>query len=214
MNRFSTLGSCRAKFQPASIPGQAPRQSGITLLELLVVIAVFSIMASAAYSGLQSSLKAEENFNAAMKDLEAVQMSLTLFQRDIMQLSSRAIRDAYGDEQAAIVLYNGRELSFTRGGNFSSLKLDYTELTRVAYSLQDEQFVRSHWRHLDSTQGDQPLRVSLLGNVTDLQMRVLDQNNVWHMDWPISSNTAIRAVEITLELEGWGEIRRLLPTPG
>jgi general secretion pathway protein J len=208
VNRLSAFGPYKAKFQSKT------RQSGITLLELLIVIAVFAIMSAAAYSGLQSSLKAEENFSAAMRDLEAVQMSLTLFQRDIMQLSPRTIRDAYGDDEAAIVLYNGRELFFTRGGNFSSLKLDHTELTRVAYSLQDEQFIRSYWRHLDSTQGDQPLRASLLGKVTHLQIRVLDQNNAWHLNWPMSNNTKIRAVEITLELENWGEIRRLLPISG
>ena len=185
-----------------------------TLVELLVVIAVFSIMSAAAYSGLQNSLKAEENFSASMKDLEAVQMSLTLFQRDIMQLSPRAVRDAFGDNEAAIVLFNGRELLFSRGGNFSSLKLDQTELTRVSYSLQDEQFIRSHWRHLDSTQGDRPLSAPLLGKVTNLQIRVLDQNNLWHLDWPLSDSARIRALEITLELEDWGEIRRLLPIPG
>jgi general secretion pathway protein J len=208
VNGLPVFGSYKAKFQSTA------RQSGVTLLELLIVIAVFSIMSAAAYSGLQSSLKAEENFSAAMKDLEAVQMSLTLFQRDIMQLSPRAIRDAFGDDEAAIVLFNGRELFFTRGGNFSSLKLDQTELTRVAYSLQGEQLIRSHWRRLDSTQGDQPLRASLLSKVTNLQIRVLDQNNVWHLDWPLSENAKIRALEITLELEGWGEIRRLLSVPG
>lgn len=208
MNSLSTLGSYKAKFQSTA------RQSGITLLELLVVIAVFSIMSAAAYSGLQNSLKAEENFSASMKDLEAVQMSLTLFQRDIMQLSPRAIRDAFGDNEAAIVLFNGQELFFTRGGNFSSLKLDRTELTRVAYSIQDKQFIRSHWRHLDRVQGDQPLRSSLLSKVTNLQIRVLDQNNIWHMDWPISENDDIRALELTIELEDWGEIRRLFPAPG
>jgi len=149
-----------------------------------------------------------------MKDLEAVQMSLTLFQRDIMQLSPRAVRDAFGDKEAAIVLFNGQELVFTRGGNFSSLKLDQTELTRVSYSLQDEQFVRSHWRQLDSTQGDQPLSASLLSKVTNLQMRVLDQNNIWHQDWPLSDNSKIRALELTIDLEDWGEIRRLFPAPG
>jgi general secretion pathway protein J len=181
---------------------------------LLIVIAIFAIMSAAAYNGLQSSLKAEENFSAAMKDLEAVQMSLTLFQRDIMQLSPRAIRDAYGDNEAAIVLFDGQELFFTRGGNFSSLKLDHTELTRVTYSLQDEQFIRSYWHHLDSTQGDQPLSASLLSKVNNLQIRVLDQNNIWHLDWPLSDSAKIRALEITLELEDWGEIRRLLPIPG
>ncbi|MGA9573152.1 MAG: type II secretion system minor pseudopilin GspJ [Lysobacterales bacterium] len=186
----------------------------MTLLELLIVIAVFSIMSAVAYSGLQSTLKTGENFSASMKDLEAVQMSLTLFQRDIMQLSPRAIRDAYGDNEAAVLLFNGQELVFTRAGNFSSLKLDHTELTRVAYSLQDKQLIRSHWRRLDSIQGDRPLRASLLSKISNLQIRVLDMNNSWHLDWPLSDNAKIRAVELTLELEGWGEIRRLFPVPG
>lgn len=190
------------------------RQPGITLLELLVVIAVFSIMSATAYSSLQSSLKAEENFDAAMKELEAVQMSLAIFQRDIMQLSQRSVRDAYGDSEASVVLLAGQELLFTRGGNFSSLKLDQTELTRVAWSLQDEQLVRSTWRSLDSTQGEQPLSAPLLEEVTRLQIRVLDQENLWHRDWPLTANNRIRAVEITLELAGWGEIRRLFPLPG
>ena len=208
MNSLPDISLNKTKFQSTA------RQSGVTLLELLVVIAVFSIMSAAAYSGLQNSLKAEENFSASMKDLEAVQMSLTLFQRDIMQLSPRAIRDAFGDDEAAIILFNGRELRFTRVGNFSSLKLDQTELTRVSYSLQDDLFIRSHWRHLDSTQGDRPLNATLLSKVSNLQIRVLDQNNLWHLDWPLSDNAKIRAVEITIELEDWGEIRRLFPASG
>ena len=171
-------------------------------------------MSVAAYSSLQSSLKSEENFEAAMKELEAVQMSLTIFQRDIMQLSPRSIRDAFGDNEPAIVLLDGQELLFTRGGNFSSLKLDRSELTRVDWSLRDEQLIRSYWRRLDTTQGDRPLRASLLSDVTHLQIRILDQNGVWHLDWPIASSGTIRALEITLELAEWGEIRRLIPLPG
>jgi len=185
----------------------------VTLLELLIVIAVFSIMSAAAYSSLQNSLKAEESFNTSMKDLEAVQMSLAMFERDIMQLSPRTVRDALGDKEGAIGLVNGRQLVFTRGGNFSSLKLDRTELLRVGYQWRDGQFMRSYWRHLDSTQGDRPLSASLLDNVTGLQIRVLDQNNLWHLDWPIAENARIRAVELTIEMEGWGEIRRLFPLP-
>jgi len=197
---------------PASGHGHA-RQAGVTLLELLIVIAVFSIMSAAAYSSLQNSLKAEEAFSASMKDLEAVQMSLALFERDIMQLNPRGVRDAYGDDMPGIVLLNGRELVFTRGGNFSTLKLDQPELLRVSYSLQGEQFTRSHWRRLDSIQGERPLTAALLGNVSSLRIRVLDQNNLWHLDWPISANARIRAVELTIEMEGWGEIRRLFPAP-
>lgn len=190
------------------------RQHGVTLLELLVVVTVFSIMSAAAYSSLQSSLKAEENFGAAMKDLEAVQMSMALFQRDVMQLSPRSIRDAFGDGEASLVLFNGRELIFTRGGNLSSLRLDRPELMRVAWSLQDGQLSRSYWRRLDNTQGEQPLSAALLDNVSNLQIRVLDLENNWHLDWPMAQNVRIRALEITLELEGWGEIRRLLPIAG
>ncbi len=207
MRSLPAVKSCMAMWRGAA------RQAGVTLLELLIVIAVFSIMSAAAYSSLQNSLKAEAAFNTSMKDLEAVQMSLALFERDIMQLNPRGVRDAYGDNVAAMVLLNGRELVFTRGGNFSSLKLDQPELLRVSYSLQNEQFTRSHWRRLDSIQGDRPLTASLLSNVTNLRIRVLDQNNLWHLDWPISNNARIRAVELTIEMEGWGEIRRLFPAP-
>jgi general secretion pathway protein J len=199
---------------PAPRCGSETGRSGMTLLELLVVIAVFSIMSVAAYSSLQSSLKTEENFEDSMRELEAVQMSLTIFQRDVMQLSPRSVRDALGDNEAAIVLLDGQELFFTRGGNFSSLQLDRSELLRVAYALQDEQLTRSYWRRLDSTQGDRPLSAALLGNVTRLRMRVLDQDGIWHLDWPITESGRIRALEITLELANWGEIRRLIPLPG
>ena len=120
-------GHCRAGRRP----GLALNMLGVTLLELLVAVAVFSIMNVAAYSGLQNSLKAEENFRAAMRDLEALQMSVALFQRDIMQLSQRTVRDEFGDEEAALVLIDGQELFFTRGGNFSSLTLDRGEQLRV-----------------------------------------------------------------------------------
>jgi general secretion pathway protein J len=208
VNRSVHLGPCRAPFKPTG------GQSGVTLLELLVVVAVFAIMSATAYSSLRSSLKAEENFDRSMKELETVQMSLAILQRDIMQLSPRTVRDALGDSEAAIVLFNGQDLFFTRGGNFSSLKLDQTELTRVAWSLRDEQLIRSYWQRLDSTQGDQPLGAPLLSNVSNLQIRGLDQNGIWHLNWPIAGSGRIRALELTLELEDWGEIRRLFPTPG
>lgn len=208
MNRSAAPGPFRARFRTTA------KQCGVTLLELLVVIAVFSIMSAAAYSSLQSSLKAEENFGEAMTELEAVQMSLTLFERDVMQLSPREVRGAYGDAQPALVLSNGRELIFTRDGNFSSLRLDRTELARVDWSLQDNRLIRSHWRRLDSTPGDRPLSASLLNNVRNLQIRVLDQENSWHLDWPLARGGKLRALEITLELEDWGEIRRLIPLPG
>jgi general secretion pathway protein J len=208
VNRLAPLGPHRTR------SNRTGGSTGITLLELLVVIAVFAIMSATAYSSLQSSLKAEENFDRSMKELETVQMSLAILQRDIMQLSPRTVRDALGDSEAAIVLFNGQDLFFTRGGNFSSLKLDQTELTRVAWSLRDEQLIRSYWQRLDSTQGDQPLGAPLLSNVSNLQIRVLDQNGIWHLNWPIAGSGRIRALELTLELEDWGEIRRLFPTPG
>jgi hypothetical protein len=58
------------------------------------------------------------------------------------------------------------------------------------------------------------LSASLLSNVTDLRIRVLDQDNIWRLDWPIAASGQARALEITLELAEWGEIRRLIPLPG
>ncbi len=197
------------------LPFEKHAQSGFTLLELMVAITVFAFMSAAAYSGLHNSIKADENFRRSMKEVEAVQMTFVLLEKEIAQRVPRPIRDEFGDEEPALVLEAGRELTFTRGGNFSALQMQQAELTRIRYGLysrlEGDIFARSYWKNLDRVQGDEPLTTTLLKDIQKLEIKILDNQNTWHDSWPAPDNTLKpRAVEVILEKEGWGEIRRLI----
>ena len=76
---------------------------GFTLLELLVALSIFSIIAVMAYSGLNTVLLARIQTDQHAIQLARLQMTFTWLKRDIEQYIGRSIRDQYGDRQAALI---------------------------------------------------------------------------------------------------------------
>ena len=114
---------------------QPSPQRGFTLLELLVAMAIFAIMAAAAYSSLRSILYTEAAVEAEARRLGQVQMAFFLMERDIGQILPRGIRDEYDEEQSP--LQSGKLLGdlliFTRTGWDNPLGLPRSNLQRLAY---------------------------------------------------------------------------------
>lgn len=197
---------------------------GFTLLELIVALAVFAIMATAAYSGLRNVLFTRAAVETQSRRLAAVQLAIYRLEQDIEQMTPRGIRDAYGEFQAAVMggeLLEDR-LTLTRAGWDNPLGQTRASIQRVAYRLQDGRLWRLHWDVLDRGSALQPRETLLLERVREFQVRFLADND-WRDDWPppaddeagIKKNLMAlpRAVEISLTLEDWGEITRLLPIP-
>ena len=74
---------------------------GFTLLELLVALSIFAIVAVLAYGGLGTVLDQRILTEESAERLADLQKTYLIVQRDIEQLVPRAIRDEFGDEQAA-----------------------------------------------------------------------------------------------------------------
>ena len=72
------------------------RQHGFTLLELLVAIAVFAIMAGIIQIGLVAILDARAEVDAVSEDLKRLQRSLQMLERDLGHAVERPVRDAFG----------------------------------------------------------------------------------------------------------------------
>lgn len=198
---------------------------GFTLLELLVALAVFSIMAVAAYGGLRNVLYTRAAVEVQNRRLATVQLAVYRLEQDLEQTVSRGIRDEYGEPQTALfssTLADDR-LTLTRTGWDNPLGQPRASLQRVAYRLREGRLWRLHWPVLDRGSRMEPRETLLLDRVRDFKARFLDQGE-WRDDWPppaSSSETSKpdpdrlpRAVEISLTLEDWGEITRLLPLPG
>lgn len=197
---------------------------GFTLLELLVALAVFSIMAIAAYSGLRNVLYTRAAVEEQNRRLAAVQMAVYRLEQDIEQTTPRGIRDEYGEPQGALLgdpLADDR-LTLTRAGWDNSLGQQRANLQRVTYRLRDGRLWRLYWPVLDRGGPIEPRETLLLDRVREFKARFLDQDD-WRDDWPPppkeedskpDPDRLPRAVEIRLILEDWGEITRLLPLPG
>lgn len=202
------------------------KHCGFTLLELLVAIGIFALLAAMAYGGLNLILKEREATDKHAARLAQLQRTFLWLGRDIEQTLNRPIRDEYGDKQPALTgVEVGRyQLELTRAGWRNPAGRTRSNLQRVAYGIQDEKLVRAYWNVLDRAQDSQPLETELLDGVIRMELRFLTlqtgNKKEWVDSWP-SSELGIQssvdpphAVEVTLETEAEGRITRLFRVPG
>ena len=197
---------------------------GFTLLELLVAVATFAILSAMAYGGLRNVIDNSQQTDITMQRLQEVQMAMLKISRDFSQLSPRSIRDEYGNSKDYLLVGEEDDIlvEFTRGGRRNPAELQRSHLQRVAYRLEESQLYRLDWPHLDRTQEMQPYESLLLSEVESMRVRFLDQNKEWHDVWPPlnaslqgdEDSEAIIAIEVTLELQDWGELLRLFRMSG
>lgn len=195
---------------------------GFTLLELLVALAIFAVIAVIAYSGLDTILTARQQTDQHAIQLAHLQMAFTWLGRDIEQYIERPIRDQYGEKQPALQGTNSH-LELTRAGWRNPAQQQRSSLQRIAYNVENKTLTRSYWRMLDRAQDTQPLKIDLLTQVDELQLKYLDKGQRWHEQWPPlnflntapdeQTNPTLKAIEITLTVVGWGRITRLFRVP-
>ena len=105
---------------------------GFTLLELLVALAIFGLLAAMSYSGLHAVLQQQLYTEQAAERLGALQKLYLIMQRDIEQIVARTVRDEFGDAQLPVV--GGDALQFTRGGWRNPAGRQRSTLQRVGYA--------------------------------------------------------------------------------
>lgn len=211
---------------------KSPR--GFTLLELLIAVVIFGLIAAMAYSGLNNVLLARSQTEARTQELYKLQMALTVIERDIEQIVDRPVRDEYGENQAAFVAneYGDYLLQFTRTGWMNPLNLPRSNLQRIAYSVKDEKLIRSIWYVLDRAQDSERYDIMLLDGVKNLEIRYLDEKKEWQRSWPPLSTTSFSQIQaqaqnqppaeppppggIVMEIEtkSFGKVERWFHLPG
>ncbi len=194
-------------------------QRGFTLLELIVATGIFALLSLMAFGGLRSVLDTEAAARDTGTRLADLQTTLWFMGRDMSQMVPRDIRDAFGDPRPALVGTSGAPgvLEFTHGGWDNPLGQARSNLRRVAYRVAGGRLERLTWETLDRVQGSTPATEALLEGVTDLALRYLDGQRDWGPAWPPAGGAANAlpvAVEVVLELEDWGPVRRVFRVAG
>lgn len=197
---------------------------GFTLLEIIVVVLVFSVMAAMAYGGLNSVLKTQRGIEESMARTADVQRAFLRLRGDFQNLRDRASRDAFGDEQPPFVLTRDGQVDLVRGGWRSPVYSGRSSLERISYQLEDGVLRRLSYRSVDLPQQAEPADLALLKGVEEIEWRFLDARDEWQTQWPPRSvadagetgranQPPPRAVELTLTTKDWGELRFLFRTP-
>ncbi len=148
---------------------------GFTLLELLISIAILSIvmtMATLSYRGVMQGSQAAEAKLSQQVDLDRAWFILD---NDLLNFRDRPISNSFGSNEAGLLCseYGNISLALTRSGHRVFPKPDQpitqTHLSRVEYAINgDGELVRTQYRFVDRADDDKTERV-LLGGVRRLQ---------------------------------------------
>jgi general secretion pathway protein J len=205
-------------------------QRGFTLLEVMIAVAIFSLLAMGTYRMLSTVLKTDEVTRQHERDLRELSRAFASLDRDINQTLNRSVRDAYGDERATFIGELGASdgnaaLEFSRNGWRNPLGGARAQVQRVRWRLAGEKLERLYWNVLDQAVDSQPRVQKVLEGVQAVHLRFMDDKGEWQEQWPSSQSdlsaaeakkTMPLAVEIKLEHRHYGELTRLyrLPEPG
>lgn len=200
--------------------------AGFTLVELLVALFIMAVLFAIGYGAMKHASSERQVLRQRQERLAEVQTAMRVLTQDFVQLVPRPVRDRVGNgvEPALRAEPRPAELAvLTRGGWANPAGLQRPALQRVTYRFEGGRLVREHWRVLDATLAAEPVRRELLGGVRAVQLRFMDAAHAWREQWPplggaVAQGAQLRlrpiAVEITIELEDWGRIVRIVEIAG
>ena len=192
--------------------------SGFTLIEIVIALAVFAVVGTMAFTGLNSILKWQADLEVRSEQIKSIQLTLKYFERDINRTVFRSIRDQYGDRQPAFSSDGETIMSFTYSGWRNPAGLLRSNLQRVAYEVNEQELIRHSWNRLDGAISEDARDVVLLEEIDEVELEFLNQANTWVDRWPPLNADPIgaglpRAVSITFTTEPLGKITRIFTSP-
>ncbi|NNM77902.1 type II secretion system minor pseudopilin GspJ [Sphingomonas sp. ID1715] len=182
------------------------RRNGFTLVELLVALTIFSMLAVAGVALLRFSVDAQAATGARLKELAAQRRVESLILADAAQAVPRITRNEAGDPVQA---FEGDASGFTlvRAGVDALGEGARPTLQKVRYSLDGGNLTRSSYAMLD---GAAPAATNiLLGGVAGLRLRYRSKDG-WRDVWdPLRPDLMPRAIELVVRRSQGPEMRYL-----
>ena len=183
--------------------------SGMTLLELVVAIAIFSLVAAAAYAALTQGLVVFDRVQDERRFWQRFESVFNLVRTDLLQVVDRAPRITTsagraftGYEHAGMGEY-GQLLEFTRRAHTAYHEGPASPYQRVVYRIDQGGLYRMSWPYLDRPYGTEPVETLLMDRVEDIELRYLTTAEGWSTRWP---RTVIPGPEYLPDLPGAVEL--------
>lgn len=194
---------------------------GFTLIEILIALTVFAILATITSSVLYNAFSTRNRVNEQAERLGELQLAVSIIQQDIFQTVERSIR---GNEMRLFPIFVGQAqyLELTKDGltNPNSIEKRST-LQRIALLCQDGKLLRRTWGTLDPIDRNVYEDKELISNLTNCQFNYLNYTLQSLSEWREQALTQNqkgeplpKAIQINLTLKDWGDMNMLYIIPG
>ncbi|MGK7294674.1 MAG: type II secretion system minor pseudopilin GspJ [Candidatus Wenzhouxiangella sp. M2_3B_020] len=184
--------------------------AGFTLIEVLVAVFVFSLLAATAYAGLNAMAGAVEAQRARAAELADLQRAVATLDGDLRQLVSRPGRDREGRARPALEGGPG-VLVGRRAGRLNPAGLPRSHLQQFRWR-HDGTLLREAWGAVDTPPEADPVARTRFEWPAGLEFRYRDADGAWHRQWPVSGrlDALPSAIEYVLDTPAWGPVRRVV----
>lgn len=179
------------------------KHAGFTLIEIIIALLIFSIVAVIAANSLFLLIRAKKINQAHAKTLGQQQIALSLLKSDLENYIKRPIRTVNLRLSPALVLTQNQDvtLSLTRKNVLYSTQQAQT-LNRVDYYFSQGTLTRRVWPVLDRAPNSQANARILLSHLASFHVTIISQQQHRYSTWPVSvmieKSAAPLAAEITL----------------
>lgn len=216
------------------------RQTGFTLIEVLLAMSITAITAIMAYQAMDSAGRLSEVIQDEGDGLQKLSSAMSLMAQDFRHISIRKVRDPEGGKRLKLAFefneFSSPMLAFTRTGKVNPQveRFQRDHLERVNYHLEDEKLIRSSWSMTDHYDSDDAQHVVLFRDIQSFKLESikLESNSVPEISngtvvvgarqlktydkWPIndSEKTIPDGVKITLDSKRWGILTRTFELVG
>lgn len=196
------------------------RHLGYTLIEVMIALVVFAIIATLSSSVMYHVFDIRERVAIQANQLGELQLAITLLEHDMVQYVPRTV---HGNDMRTFSSFVGtyHYMEFTRGGLVNpNAKEKRSGLKRVAYSCNQNQLVRRTWEVLDTpVRNDYQDRI-LLSNLKSCSFSYISIYQQLMPEWRaynVEQNQKVQAipsgVQLVVDPYGWGKMTFLFVIP-
>lgn len=180
------------------------KRNGFTLIELMVALFIFGMLAAASVALLSFSVRAQASAAERLDRIAAERRLSALLAADLGQALPRLVRDASGGTTRAFTGTNGQNsgvvMGYVRGGWTNPDEAPRSSVQRVEIALVDGRLERRAFAMTDGAPAG--AATVLADNVESVRLRYRDRVD-WRAIWADSRPEALpKAVELIVKREG------------
>ncbi len=182
------------------------KQHGFTLVEVMVALLIFGMLAGAGVAMLSFAIRAQAATGARLDDVAALNRLASAMSADLAQATARATRDESGVTRPAFV-GEGARVQLVRGGWTNLDGAARAGQQKVAWQLADGTLSRVAWPMLDGATPLAPAAMLTGVRVATFRYRVA---GAWTDRWDGENGIPLpQAIELRVVRRDGAEFRQL-----